>query len=311
MKTEFKKRILFVGIPDMAFVCLEACYQLGVNVVGVMGPKSSHNMYLPFKQFVESKGLNFIKYNTLDSEELINEIKSLDIDLAVVCSFNYKIPEKLLEATKDGFINLHPSLLPAYRGANPYSNVIINNETITGVTLHKMTKDFDKGDIILQHTCNVSKNETMGTLFNKTNDICVQLLLATLKEYEERPLPSIPQKEGNYPKANSIDEKNSFIDYNKTAEEIERFVRALNPFILASTLFRNNIIRVMNVEIINQSFPENIKNGTIVRIEDNKVLIKTKQNCIAITLMQYGSHFIGNEKDFIDYINPQIGERFY
>jgi len=107
------------------------------------------------------------------------------------------------------------------------------------------------------------------------------------------------------------DEKNSFIDYNKTAEEIERFVRALNPFILASTLFRNNIIRVMKVEIINQFFPENIKNGTIVRIEDNKVLIKTKQNCIAITLMQYGSHFIGNEKDFIDYINPQIGERFY
>ena len=196
---EYKKRILFVGMPDMAFVCLEACYQEGINIVGVMGPKPTHHMYKPFKEFVENKKLNFIPFTDLKSPELINTIKKLNIDMAVVCSFNYKIPEELLNAVKDGFINLHPSLLPEYRGPNPYSRVIMNNEKETGVTLHHMSKEFDKGDIILQFRCPVEKDETMGTLFNKTNDICIQLLLSALDEYEKRPLPSIPQVEGNYP----------------------------------------------------------------------------------------------------------------
>ena len=147
---EYKKRILFVGMPDMAFVCLEACYQEGINIVGVMGPKPTHHMFKPFKQFVENKKLNFIYYDDLKSPELIDTIKKLNIDMAVVCSFNYKIPEVLLNAVKDGFINLHPSLLPEYRGSNPYSRVIMNNEKVTGVTLHHMSKEFDKGDIILQ-----------------------------------------------------------------------------------------------------------------------------------------------------------------
>ena len=126
--SEFKKRILFVGIPDMAFICLEACFQEHVNIVGVMGPKPSHHMYSAFKGFVEDKGLNFIEYTDLKAPDFLQKIKDLNIDLAVVCSFNYKIPEELLNCVKDGFLNLHPSLLPEYRGANPYSRVILNNE---------------------------------------------------------------------------------------------------------------------------------------------------------------------------------------
>lgn len=307
----YKKRILFVGIPDMAFVCLEACYQEGVNIVGVIGPKPTHHMHKYFKDFVESKNLNFITYTDLKAPEFIQTIKNLDVDLAVVCSFNYKIPEELLNSVKDGFINLHPSLLPAYRGANPYSRVIMNNEKQTGVTLHHMNKEFDKGDIILQLTCPIEKYETMGSLFNKTNDMCVEMLIATLKEYEERQLPAIPQIDGEYPKANTIEDKETFIDYNKPAEEIERLVRALNPFILASTFFRHTTVKVMKVEVIKQHTSSDIPNGTIVKIKDNKIIIKTAKDCISLSVMQFGSYFAGDSADFIKFIQPKVGERFY
>ncbi len=307
----YKKRILFLGIPDMAFVCLEACVQEGINIVGVMGPKPSHHMYEPFKEFVESKALNFIPYNDLKSTELINTIKELNVDMAVVCSFNYKIPKELLNAVKDGFINLHPSLLPAYRGANPYSRVIMNNEKETGVTIHHMSEEFDKGDIILQIKCPIEKNETMGSLFNKTNDICIQLLLASLQEYEERPLPRIPQVDGEYPLALTVSDAETFIDYNNSAETIECLIRALNPFILASTYFRRTLVKVMKAEVIKKQYTSDIPNGTIVKIKNDKVVIKTSKDCIAFTVMQFGSYFAGDSTDFIKFVHPKEGERFY
>lgn len=308
---EYKKRILFVGIPDMAFICLEACFQEHINIVGVMGPKPTHHMYSAFKDFVKNKGLNFIEYTDLKAPDFLQKIKDLNIDLGVVCSFNYKIPEELLNSVKDGFINLHPSLLPEYRGANPYSRVILNKEKVTGVTLHHMNNEFDRGDIILQLTCPIEEYETMGSLFNKTNDMCVEMLIATLKEYEVRQLPAIPQKQGDFITAETITDQETFINYNNSAEDIERQVRALNPFILATTFFRHTSVRIMKVEVVKKHYTDNIPNGTIVKIKDNNVIVKTGKDCIAIKVLQFGSYFAGDSTDFIKLIHPKEGERFY
>jgi len=305
-----RKRILFVGIPDMAYVCLDACISAGVNIVGVLGPKPSHNMFNNFKNFVKARGLNFIECNDFSNPDFIKRIKDLNIDMGVVSSFNYKIPKVLLKSTKDGFINLHPSLLPLYRGANPYSRVILNNETETGVTLHYMDEEFDAGDIILQVECPIEPDETMGTLFNKTNEICVQLLLSALDEYEKRTLPRIKQRTGDFIKAPNVSPKETSINYNNTATFIERQIRALNPFILANTFFRQEYIRVMSAKVINLNIEDDIPNGTIVAVNDD-VVIKTGEKCIAFETMQYGSYFVGTSKDFIKYIKPKVGERFY
>lgn len=308
---EYKKRILFVGIPDMAFICLEACFQEHINIVGVMGPKPTHHMYSAFKDFVKNKGLNFIEYTDLKAPDFLQKIKDLNIDLGVVCSFNYKIPEELLNSVKDGFINLHPSLLPEYRGANPYSRVILNKEKVTGVTLHHMNNEFDRGDIILQLTCPIEEYETMGSLFNKTNEMCVEMLIATLKEYEVRQLPAIPQKQGDFITAETITDQETFINYNNSAEDIERQVRALNPFILATTFFRHTSVRIMKVEVVKKHYTDNIPNGTIVKIKDNNVIVKTGKDCIAIKVLQFGSYFAGDSTDFIKLVHPKEGERFY
>ncbi len=307
-KEAFKKRVLFVGIPDMAFICLDGLKMSGVNIVGVVGPKKNHQTYAGFKNFVQHRNIEFIDFDKLDDELFIEKIRSLNADIAVVCSFNYKIPKVLLDSVKGGFINVHPSLLPKYRGANPYSAVIVNNETETGVTLHFMDENFDTGDIIAQKKIAITPMETMGTLFNRLNILAFNMLLETLKKYEKFQLRREKQPEGDFPKGKIFGEDIFFIDYEKSATEIERFVRALNPFVIATTNFRKNIVKIFASEVINEKTKENP--GTIVRIEDDKIYIATNDGLIIPTVLQFGSFFVGSAHDFIRILNPKVGEKF-
>ena len=309
-RTLFKKRILFVGIPDMAYIGLDGLLMAGVNIVGVMGPKKDHNMYYDFKSFVQSRRLNYIDYDELDEPQLIETVRNLNIDAAVVCSFNYKIPRILLESVKDGFLNVHPSMLPKYRGGNPYSRVLINGETETGVTIHFMDENFDTGDIIAQKPYHIHSKATMGTIFNELNVLGIELLLQVLRAYENQPLPRIKQPAGNFISGKGLSERDVFINYNKTAEEIERFVRALNPFILASTTFRGNMMKIMKVEVASDAFCVPHPAGTVAKIEDDKFFIATSKGLISPTVMQFGSFFMGDSKDFLRIVNPKIGEEF-
>lgn len=309
-RTSFKKRILFVGIPDMAYIGLDGLLMSGVNVVGVMGPKKAHTMYEDFKKFVLNRGLNYVDYDELDEPALIEKIKALDIDVAVVCSFNYKIPKVLLNATKDGFINVHPSLLPKYRGANPYTRVIMNGETETGVTIHFMDENFDTGDIVAQKAYHIHPKATMGTLFNELNVIGVELLLQVLQNYETQELPRIPQPAGDFISGKGLGFNDLDINYNKTAEEIERFIRALNPFILANTTFRGNPMKIMKAEVASDAFSIPHPAGTVSKIEDGKFFIATAKGLIVPTVLQFGSFFVGDSNDFIRIVNPKIGEEF-
>ena len=309
-RTAYKKRILFVGIPDMAYIGLDGLLMAGVNIVGVLGPKKDHSMFNDFRNFVLSRRLNYIDYDELDEEQLINKIKALNIDVAVVCSFNYKIPKVLMNAVKDGFINVHPSMLPKYRGGNPYSRVLMNGETETGVTIHFMDESFDTGDIIAQKAYHIHSKATMGTLFNELNVLGIELLLQVLQAYEVQELPRIKQPVGDFISGKGLDEREIFINYNKTAEEIERFVRALNPFILASTTFRGNLMKIMKAEVASDAFCIPHPAGTVAKIEDDKFFIATSKGLIVPTVLQFGSFFIGDSKDFIRIVNPKIGEEF-
>ena len=309
-RTVFKKRILFVGIPDMAYIGLDGLLMSGVNIVGVMGPKKDHAMFHDFRSFALSRGLNYIDYDELDEPQLIENIKSLNVDVAVVCSFNYKIPKVLLNATRDGFINVHPSLLPKYRGGNPYSRVIMNGETETGVTIHFMDERFDTGDIIVQKPYHIHSKATMGTLFNELNLLGVELLLQVLRAYETQELPRIKQPEGNFVSGDGLKDSETYINYNTSAEEIERFIRALNPFIVANTTFRGNIMKIMRAEVASDAFSIPHPAGTVSKIEDDKFFIATSKGLIVPTVLQFGSFFIGDSKDFIRIVNPKIGEEF-
>lgn len=309
-QNSFKKKVLFVGIPDMAYVCLDGLIMAGVNIVGVVGPKKNHPTYLGFKNFVIQRNLNFIECEKLDDVFFIQKIKALNADIAVVCSFNYKIPKIMLESVKGGFINVHPSLLPKYRGPNPYSVVILNGESETGVTLHFMDENFDTGDIIAQKKLTIDKTETMGTLFNRLNILAFDMLFETLKKYETDKLSCEKQPDGDFEMGKLLSEDALFINFEKSAKEIESLIRALNPFVLARTNFRGTLVKILSAEVINETLPANYPTGTIVRIERYKFYVATGKGLIAMTSMQFGSFFAGTSKEFIEILNPKVGEKF-
>ena len=310
MSDKFKKRVLFVGIPDMAYIGLDGLLKSGVNIVGVVGPKKDHNMYVPFKNFVLQRGLNYIDYDNLDEEEFIKNLKLLNIDIAVVCSFNYKIPKIMLDTSKDGFINVHPSLLPEYRGGNPYSRVIYNMEQKSGVTIHFMDEDFDTGDIIYQEERSLWVKETMGTLFNRLNLLGVEMLIKVLKSYEKEPLKRVPQPKGNFKIGNGFSDLEQCIDYSMSAEKIEAHVRSLNPFILAKTLFRENPVSVMKVDYTKEDAPKNFKYGQVVKVDGVNVYIATGKGMIIPRMIQFGSYFYGDSEDIVNILQPKEGEQF-
>lgn len=308
----YTKKILFIGMPDMALICLHKLASKGINIVGVVPPSKNDSTYKTMIDTAQSLGLEVIDYNiSLSDKGFLQRIKNLDADLGVVASFNKKLPKELLQLTKDGFINLHPSKLPDYRGANPYSHVIINGEEESAITLHFMDENFDTGDIISQYRFNLDLNETMGTLFYRTNQMCASMLYEALDYYENHEFPRKPQPtEGNYKKAEalSFEKKNTFIDWTKSAEEIERFIRGLNPYIGALTMYNGTILRINSAYVIEKN--HNLKPGTICDVK-NSLKVACGEDILELDSIQYGAFFMSTGRDFIERLNPKKGEILY
>lgn len=309
---KYKKRILFIGMPDMALVCLSKLAAKGINIVGVVPPAKDDPTNKLMVDTAQNLGFDIIDYNiSLSDKGFLQRIKNLNADLGVVASFNKRLPKELLQLTKDGFINLHPSKLPDYRGANPYSHVIINGEEESAITLHFMDENFDTGDIISQYRFNLDLNETMGTLFYRTNQMCASMLYEALDYYETHDFPRKPQpKDGEYKKAEalSFEKKNIFIDWNKSAEEIERFIRGLNPYIGAITCYNGIVLRINSAYVIEKN--HNFTPGTICDTK-NSLKVACGEDILEIDSIQYGAFFISSGRDFVERLNPKKGEILY
>jgi methionyl-tRNA formyltransferase len=173
-----------------------------------------------------------------------------------------------------------------------------------------MDESFDTGDIIAQKAYHIHSKATMGTIFNELNVLGIELLLQVLQAYEVQELPRIPQPKGDFISGKGLSDSETFINYNRTAEEIERFIRALNPFLIANTTFRGNMMRIMKAEVASDAFCIPHPAGTVAKIEDDKFFIATAKGLIVPTVLQFGSFFMGDSKDFIRIVNPKIGEEF-
>lgn len=293
----------------MVLICMAKMVAEHVNIVGCVPPPKNDSTYKLFCDFANRLGMNVISYdNSVLDEDFVQKIEALEPDLGIVCSYCKLLPMEFLNIPKDGFINTHPSLLPKYRGGNPYSHVIINGEKETGVTLHIMDEHFDTGDIVAQQKVEVFNTDTMGTVFNRLNFLAADMILRFLIKYEKgEKIIRTPQPQGNFVKAPSIKSatEDVLINWNQPAVEIDRFIRALNPFINAGTRYRQNYLKVHTAYIENRD--SGFYPGTIVST-DGDLGVATKKGIIHITVLQAGSYFIGEASEFIKLSNCKIGE---
>lgn len=301
------KNILFIGMPDMATVCLNKLLDSNINIKAVVLPDKNNISRNTIKNIAENKGVETLEYDKTPNEpELIAKIKALDIDLGVIASLNHKLSKEFLSTAKSGFINCHPSLLPDYRGANPYFHIILNNEQMSGITIHFADENFDTGEIIAQEAFPLMKKETMGMLFSRTNFMMADMLLKVLKKYDETGrLESKPQEAGNFIKAPNV-YGDLYIRWEEDILKTERLIRAANPFYNAITNFRGGYIRIISgdFEIKQHKIPF----GMISNVSKDAMKIAAGGGFYLPSVIQAGSWGIYSIKEFIEKFNPKQNE---
>lgn len=229
----------------------------------------------------------------LKNKEFIDFFKSIEPEVIISTGFDTLIPKEILDTAKIGAFNLHPSLLPKYRGGNPYFWVIKNNEKKTGITVHFMTEKFDRGDILFSETILIDEKETLGSLFFKISNLMPDVFLKLINKIKNNDLKGIPQTDLHLYQAPKPKPQDLEINWKRNAKEIECLVRAANPFLGAYTFFENQKLVVYECEIVNRNY--NIDIGEYF-LSENDFVYKCLDAFIKINVMQLGIKRIFSEK---------------
>jgi methionyl-tRNA formyltransferase len=203
----------------------------------------------PVKELVLQQGLPLFQPEKVREETFRKKIKALQPDLLVVVAYGQILPKSLLEIPKHGAINVHASLLPKYRGAAPIPWAILKGERVTGVTTMMMDEGMDTGDILLQAEIPVGEGETSQTLHDRLALLGAQLLSETVKGMKARNVHPIPQDHSKATYAPSLKKEDGKIDWSKGAKEIDRQVRALNPWPGAFTEWNGQLLKIYKGEV--------------------------------------------------------------
>ena len=292
-------RIVFMGTPDFAKESLEAIYNAGHEIIGVVTnpdkPKGRGMKMVasPVKEFAIEKGLKiYQQLKVRNNTEFIEEIKDLNPDVICVVAYGKILPKEILDIPKLGCINVHGSLLPKYRGAAPIQWAVLNGDKTTGITTMYMDVGMDTGDMILKEEVEIGDDETTGELWDRLSKIGGKLLVKTLEKIEDGTAPR--EKQGDdFTIAPMLDKSMAKIDWeNKTAQEIKNLVRGLNPIMGAYTFLEDKKIKFWKVDVANEEEImaeglEILRNGTvIVSNPRDGLFIKTKEGILKVLEIQ-------------------------
>ncbi len=280
-------KIVFMGTPDISVPALENIIKAGYDVcAAVTNPdrakgRSSKLIYSPVKECALAHGIVVLQPEKARDASFKAELKALDPDLAVVMAYGQIIDKELLEIPKLGCINIHASLLPKYRGAAPISAVILNGEKKTGVTTMYMDEGIDTGDLLLSKEIEISDKETCGSLEEKIAAVGAELILETLTALENGTLKRIPQ-EGEASYVKMIKKQAGVIDWTDSAVNIERKVRAFNPWPGSFTYYDGLIMKIYSADVVECS---GYAPGVIAESKD-RLLIQTGKGGLEIQELQ-------------------------
>ena len=249
-------KLVFMGTPDFAVPCLEELINAGHEIIGVFTqpdkPVGRKRVMTPppVKVCAEKNGITVYQPDSVRTEEALSLMKELNPDCVVVVAYGKIIPSEMLKLPKFGFVNVHGSLLPKYRGAAPIQWSIIDGETKTGVTTMQMDDGIDTGDMLEVSETEIGENETAGELFDRLAEMGGKLIVSTLSKLEKGELTPIPQdhEKSNYAKI--ISKEMALIDFNMSAENVFNLIRGFNPWPIAYTIIGNKRLKVFAAEKI-------------------------------------------------------------
>ncbi len=234
-------RVVFMGTPEFAVPSLKALLDAGYAVVGVFTQPDrpvgrGHKLAAcPVKKLAVERGVPVYQFERLRNEEGLACLRALAPDIVVTAAFGQILSQALLDVPKMGTVNVHASLLPAYRGAAPINWCILNGETRTGVTTMLTDAGVDTGAMLLRRETDIGETETAAELSARLSQLGAELLIETLKGYIAGEIAPVKQDERLASRQPMLKKEMGLIDWTRSAKEIACQARGLDPWPSAYT----------------------------------------------------------------------------
>jgi methionyl-tRNA formyltransferase len=311
-------KILFMGTSEFAVPSLEKLIEAKFDLIGVVTQPdrpSGRGKRLtppPVKVVAEKHGLPVYQPERVRKRDALRELKTLQPTVIVVVAFGQILPKSLLELAPCGCINIHPSLLPKYRGAAPIQWALINGETETGVTIMRLDEGEDTGDIIRQERVKIQPEETATTLFDRLAHRAASLLVEVLENTPPNaPPPHTPQNHAEATHAPRLTKDTGNIDWEKPAEAIRNLVRGTAVWPGAYTFFEDNLrLKVIECTVVDYPNPKNFLPGTIEITSAPALLVFTGEGALRLDRVQPATKKAMSAADLINGYRLKTGVRF-
>lgn len=228
------------------------------------------------KTLAKKNDLPIFQPERINTEETINFLKKIDHSILVVVAYGEFLGKSILSFHKYPPINVHPSLLPKYRGAAPAQWAVINGELETGVSIQFMSKKMDAGDILLQEAIKIDPNETANELLDRITPLCGKLLIKALDLIEKEEVSPVPQDEGNVSFAPLLTKETGCIFWDKLeGDKIHNLVRGTSPWPGSYTFYKQKRVKILKT--MNSSLHKKLPPGTLF-VEDGHYYVSAFNN---------------------------------
>ena len=299
-------KIVFMGTPDFSLQPLKKLIEAGhyVSLVLTREDKKRNRGELsptPVKELAQELNIPVLTPSRMKDEALLERLNSERADFFVVVAYGKILPKEILDMPKFGCINIHASLLPEYRGAAPIQWSIIDGKKKTGITTMLMDEGLDTGDILKQYELPIADNETGGSLFEKLALLGGEAIVDTIDNFNN----ITPKKQGESTTgyAKMISKSMGDIDFNKSAIEIERLIRGMNPWPSAYTNYMGKVLKIWEAKVAeNISELPNIKlneNYGKIYSFNNRIFIICNSSALEVMSLQLEGKKKMSAKDFL------------
>jgi methionyl-tRNA formyltransferase len=308
-------RIVFFGTPVFAVPTLSALLESSHSIVAVVTqpdrPRDRGQKVRPgaIKSLAEERGLQILQPARLRDDAFLSSFRSLDPDLAIVVAYGRILPRELLDLPKLGFVNVHGSLSPRWRGAAPVHRAILAGDAITGVTIMRVVAALDAGPMLATAQTEIGKDETSAELETRLASMGAELLGTTVDRLAAGPVAATPQDETLVTYAPRLERRESRIDWARPAADVHNQIRGLQPWPLAAALLRGRRVSLHRSQIASHE-PPGADAGTIVDLESGGIVVATAPGAVRITRLQAEGRQMLPASEFVSGSRLTTGDRF-
>lgn len=305
-------KIIFAGTPQFAASALAALLREHQIVAVLTQPDrpAGRGMQLaasPVKQLALQHGLPVLQPATLKTEEAQRPIAALDADVMVVAAYGLILPMAVLQLPRYGCLNIHASLLPRWRGAAPIPRAILAGDSETGITIMQMDEGLDTGDMLLRRACPIAPDDTAQTLHDKLAVIGADCILEALRLLQECLLAPVRQDDAAATYAAKLLKSEAQIDWRQDARQIERAVRAFNPFPVCHADFNGVAIKIWQAGLC---AGEHGAPGKVLAADKLGIIVACGKDALRLEVLQRPGGKAQPAAQFLQAVPVKAGDNF-